>query len=69
MSTREHRVATNLRSVGRLRRVNFGRNDSRLLLKYPEYRRMLREADCRIDAGLGIRMSVEELRARYGIGP
>lgn len=69
MSTREHRVFTNLRSVGRFRRVNFGRNDSKLLLKHPAYRRMLREADRRIDAGLGVRMSVEELRARYGVSP
>ena len=69
MSTREHRVIEKLRSVGRFRRVNFGRNDARMFLKHPEYRRMLREADRRIDAGLGISMSVDELRARYGVAP
>jgi hypothetical protein len=30
---------------------------------------MLREAEERIEAGLGIRMSVDELRARYGVAP
>jgi hypothetical protein len=69
MSTREHRVIANLRSVGRFRRVNFGRNDSRLILKNPTVRRMIREAERRIEAGLGIRISVDELRKRYGVAP
>jgi hypothetical protein len=69
MSTREHRVIATLRSLGRFRRVNFGRNDSRMILKNPELRRRLREAERRIEAGLGIRMSVDELRARYGVAP
>jgi len=69
MATREHRVLTNLRSLGRFRRVNYGRNDYKRILKNPYYRRMLRDADRRIDNGLGVRMSVDELRARYGIAP
>ena len=58
-----------IRSLGRFRRVNFGRNDSKLILKNPELRRRLREAEARIQAGLGIRASVEELRSRLGIEP
>ena len=69
MATREHSVLKNLRSVGRFRRVNFGRNDSKLLLKHPAYRRALYEAEDQIRAGLGLRMSVDELRTRYGIAP
>ncbi|HSU13853.1 hypothetical protein [Longimicrobium sp.] len=60
---------TELRNVGRFRRVNFGRNDSKMILKNPEIRRRLREAEQRIEAGLGIRMSVDELRVRFGVAP
>jgi hypothetical protein len=69
MATREHRVVRNLRSVGRFRRVNFGRNDSKLFLKHPEYRRMLLRAARDMDEGKGIHMSVEELRQLFGIEP
>jgi hypothetical protein len=56
-----------LRSVGRFRRVNFGRNDSRMILENPLYRRMLLRAERDMAAGAGIHMSVEELRRWLGI--
>jgi|1185.fasta_scaffold318581_1 hypothetical protein len=62
MSTREHRVIANLRSLGRFRRVNFGRNDYKMILKNPELRRFLRQAERDMEAGQGIHMSVDELR-------
>ena len=55
--------------MGGFRRVNFGRNDSKLILRNPALRRRLREAEARIQAGLGIRVSVEELRSKLGIEP
>lgn len=58
-----------IRSMGGFRRVNFGRNDSKLILKNPELRRRLREAEARIQAGFGVRGSVDELRSRLGIEP
>lgn len=69
MATREHSVLKNLRSVGRFRRVNFGRNDYKAILRNPDLRRMLRSADRDMREGKGIQMSVEELRQRFGIAP
>lgn len=64
MSTREHRAIAGFRSLGRFRRVNFGRNDTRMILKNPELRRRLREAERNMSEGKGmIHMSVDELRA------
>jgi PHD/YefM family antitoxin component YafN of YafNO toxin-antitoxin module len=63
MSTREHRVIANLRSLGRFRRVNFGRNDYKMILKNPELRRRLLQSKRESEAGQGgISMSVDELR-------
>jgi len=58
-----------MRSLGRFRRVNFGRNDSRLILKNTEYRRMLRSAGRRLEAGEGVEMTTGELREMLGIEP
>jgi hypothetical protein len=55
------------RGVGHFRRVDLGRNDSRLILKNPEYRRMLRQAVRRLDAGEGITMTTDELRNLVGL--
>lgn len=69
MATREHGIHLLRRSLGRFRRVNFGRNDARLILKNPAYRKMLREAGRRFDAGQGVRMTTHELREMLGIEP
>ncbi|MFL5541374.1 MAG: hypothetical protein ACJ8J0_20470 [Longimicrobiaceae bacterium] len=69
MATREHKINLVRRSLGRFRRVNFGRNDSRLILKNPEYRRMLRAAGRRLEAGEGVEMTTDELREMLGIEP
>jgi hypothetical protein len=69
MATREHRINLVRRSLGRIRRVNFGRNDARLVLKNPAYRRMLREASRRLAAGEGVQMTTDELREMLGIEP
>jgi hypothetical protein len=69
MATREHRSNLVRRSLGRIRRVNFGRNDARLVLKNPAYRRMLREAQRRLAAGEGVQMTTDELREMLGIEP
>lgn len=69
MATREHRINRAMRSVGGFRRVNFGRNDSRLILKNPEYRRMLRAAGQRLEAGQGVEMTTDELREMLGLEP
>jgi len=69
MATREHRISRVMRSVGRFRRVNFGRNDSRLILKNPGYRHMLRAAGQRLEAGQGVEMTSDELREMLGIEP
>jgi hypothetical protein len=69
MATREHRINLVRRSLGRFRRINFGRNDSRLILKHPAYRRILREAGRRLDGGEGVRMTTDELRETLGIEP
>jgi hypothetical protein len=61
MATREHRINRIMRSLGRFRRVNFGRNDSRLILKNPEYRRMLRAAGRRLQAGAGLASAYAEM--------
>jgi hypothetical protein len=55
------------RSIGRFRRVDFGRNDARLILKNPEYRRMLRQAARRLDTGEGMKMTTDELRKLVGM--
>jgi len=57
------------RCVGRFRRVDFGRNDSRLILKNPKYRRMLRNAQRRLDAGEGFQMTTDELKKLVGMTP
>ena len=57
MANREHRINLVRRGLGRFRRVNFGRNDSRLILKNPEYRRMLRAAGRRLETGAGLEMA------------
>jgi len=54
------------RSIGHLRRVSLGRNDSRLILKNPEYRQMLRQAVRRLEAGEGMTMTTDELRKLVG---
>jgi len=69
MATREHRINLVRRSLGGFRRVNFGRNDSRLILKNPAYRQMLRAAQRRLDAGGGVEMTTAELREMLGIEP
>lgn len=66
MATCEHRINRAIRSIGRFRRVNFGRNDNRLILKNPEYRRMLRAAGRRLEAGEGVEMTTAELRKMLG---
>jgi hypothetical protein len=69
MATREHRINLVRRSLGCFRRVNFGRNDTRLILKHPGYHRMLREAGRRLRAGEGVQMTTDELREMLGIEP
>lgn len=69
MSTREHRVIANLRSLGRFRRVNFGRNDYKMILKNPELRRRLLQSRRESEAGQGIEMSLEEFRRWLGTEP
>lgn len=66
MATREHRLPTVLREFGRLRRVNFGRNDTKYIMRSPEYVRMLREAKRDIDEGRGIPLDLARLRAKLG---
>ena len=66
MATREHRVLTNLRSLGRFRRVNFGRNDYNRILKNPYYRRMLLDSRREIEAGHGVEMTLEQYRQWLG---
>jgi hypothetical protein len=67
MATREHRINLIKRSLGGFRRVNFGRNDARLILKNPAYRQMLREAHRRLAAGGGVQMTTDELREMLDI--
>ena len=69
MSTREHRVIANLRSLGRFRRVNFGRNDYKRILKNPELRRRLLRSKRESEAGQGIEMSLEEFQRWLGVEP
>jgi hypothetical protein len=57
------------RSIGRLRRVNYGRNDTKMFLKNPEFRRFLRQATKDMEDGKGIHMSLDELREWLGIEP
>ena len=67
MSTREHKVMPNLRSVGRFRRVNFGRNDTKTILKNPYFKQMLLQSRRDMREGKGIEMSLEEFRRCIGL--
>ncbi|MFL5381607.1 MAG: hypothetical protein ACJ8GN_03710 [Longimicrobiaceae bacterium] len=67
MTTREHRINHVMWSLGRFRRVNFSRNDSRLILKNPKYRRMLRAAGRRLEASESVEMTVGEVEEMLGL--
>ena len=57
------RFVRRLRGVGRFRRVAFGRNDYKAILKNPGLGRMLKESQRESERGEGIRMSLAEFRA------
>ncbi|HSU13854.1 hypothetical protein [Longimicrobium sp.] len=58
---------SNLRSIGKFRRVNFGRNDYKTILKNPHYHRMLLQAKRDSEAGKGIEMSLGEFQQWLGL--
>jgi len=55
------------RGPGALRRVNFGRNDTKYIMRHPEYYRRIKEAIRRMDRGEGIHLSLDEIRSRLGL--
>lgn len=54
------------RNLG-FRRVNFGRNDSKMILKDPAFRQTLRDEIRQLDAGEGVHMTTDELRKMFEI--
>ena len=47
--------------------MNFGRNDTKYIMRHPEYYRCIEEATRRMDKGEGIRLSLDEVRSRLGL--
>lgn len=52
---------------GVLRRVNFGRNDTKYIMRHPEYYRRIQEAIRQLDEGYGTPMDLDQMRAELGL--
>ena len=67
MATREHEVRAVQKGPGALRRMNFGRNDTKYIMRHPEYYRRIKEAIRDLDEGRGLPMDLDQMRAELGL--
>jgi hypothetical protein len=47
--------------------MNFGRNDTKYIMRHPEYYRRIKEAIRDLDEGRGLPMDLDQMRAELGL--